>query len=306
LFKYLNRELTMILEKMSKKLASQKGFIAALDQSGGSTPNALALYGIEKSDYNSDEEMMDLVHRMRTRIITSPAFDGNRILAAILFEDTLDRCVLDRPTASYLWQEKQIIPFLKIDKGLADEKNGVHLMKDMPTLDLLLDKALAKGVFGTKMRSFIKSINNQGIVDIVEQQFTLAKQIISRGLMPIIEPEVDINCPDKIAVEKLLKAELLKQLDNLESDQKVMLKLTLPDIYDFYEDCIAHPNVVRVVALSGGYSRELANDKVLLNKGIIASFSRSLTEGLSALQSDDTFNESLNNSIESIFQSSQT
>jgi len=296
----------MILEKMSKKLVSQKGFIAALDQSGGSTPNALALYGIEKNEYNTDEEMMDLVHRMRTRIITSPAFDGNRILAAILFEDTLDRCILGRPTANYLWQEKQIIPFLKIDKGLADEKNGVQLMKDMPTLDLLLDKALVKGVFGTKMRSFIKSVDNQGIVDIVEQQFTLAKQIIGRGLMPIIEPEVDINCPDKIAVEKLLKAELLQQLDRLKSDQKVMLKLTLPDIYDFYEDCIAHPNVVRVVALSGGYSRELANDKVLLNKGIIASFSRSLTEGLSALQSNDTFNESLNNSIESIFQSSQT
>ena len=288
------------------KLKSGKGFIAALDQSGGSSPGALRLYGIPKERYSSDQEMFDLIHAMRTRIITSPAFNGDRVLGAILFEQTMDREVAGRGTADYLWSVKQVVPFLKVDKGLADEANGVQMMKPMPELDALLARAKAKGIFGTKMRSVIKRADPKGIEDVVNQQFTIGKQILAAGLVPIIEPEVDIRAPDKEGAERLLKAAILKQLDTLGPQQQVMLKLTIPSVADHYADLVKHPKVLRVVALSGGYSREEANRLLALNHGVIASFSRALAEGLTAQQSDEEFNKALDASIASIAQASAT
>lgn len=294
------------MASMLKKVTTEHGFIAALDQSGGSTPKALALYGIENSAFSNDEQMYDLVHQMRTRIVTNSAFTGTRILGAILFENTLDREFSGKSAAQYLWQEKQVVPFLKVDKGLCDEINDVQLMKAMPELDSLLDKAVTQGVFGTKMRSVIKLANQQGINDVVAQQFDIAKQILAKGLTPIIEPEIDINSPEKSSAEALLKSALLNALDNLPDDKKVMLKLTLPDADNFYADCINHKNVIRVVALSGGYTREQANNKVADNHNMIASFSRALTQGLSAQQSDAQFTAVLNTTIDSIFNASKT
>ncbi|ALS99561.1 fructose bisphosphate aldolase [Lacimicrobium alkaliphilum] len=292
--------------KMLEKVQNQDGFIAALDQSGGSTPKALKLYGLDESAWSSDEEMFDLVHQMRTRIITSPAFNGERILGAILFENTLDRYVEGEYSSRYLWKEKQVVPFLKVDKGLADEAKGVQLMKPMPELGKLLSKANDQGVFGTKMRSVIKQANAEGIREVVAQQFEVASHIMAAGLVPIIEPEVDIHCPDKAEAEALLKQDILAELDSLSTAQKVMLKLTLPEEDNFYRDCIEHGNVVRVVALSGGYSREEANQRLSRNHGMIASFSRALTEGLSAQQSDEDFNATLDATIESIYQASKS
>jgi fructose-bisphosphate aldolase class I len=293
-------------EQQLQKMKTHPGFIAALDQSGGSTPGALRLYGIKEGAWSNEDEMFAIVHQMRTRIITSPSFTGERIIAAILFENTMDRDIERRPTADYLWNVKRVVPFLKVDKGLAAEKDGVQLLKPMPELAALLDKAKAKGIFGTKMRSFIKQANGAGIKDIVSQQFEVAGQIIAAGLLPIIEPEVDIHCPEKARAEELLKAAILEQLDELPAGQLVMLKLTLPEQDDFYADCIRHPNVVRVVALSGGYAREEANDRLRRNHGIVASFSRALVEGLSAQQSDAEFNALLDGSIQSIFEASNT
>ena len=289
-----------------QKMKSQPGFIAALDQSGGSTPKALRLYGIEEDAYDGDEEMFRLVHEMRTRIITSPSFNGDRILAAILFENTMDRDIEGKPTAHYLWENKQVVPILKVDKGLADEENGVQLMKPMPDLDDLLTRAKAAGIFGTKMRSVIKQANPEGIAANVAQQFEIGKQIIAAGLVPIIEPEVDIHCPDKAEAEALLHAELIEQLDALGEDEQVMLKLTLPEQDNLYADCIAHPRVLKVVALSGGYSREEANERLARQNGMVASFSRALSEGLSAQQSDEAFDAMLDKSIASIFAASNT
>lgn len=286
------------------KIKSENGFIAALDQSGGSTPKALRLYGVNEDAYNGDDEMFDQVHQMRTRIITSPAFNGQRVLGAILFENTLDRDIEGAPSAQYLWQELNVVPFLKVDKGLAPLDQGVQIMKPIPGLDELLTKAKKQPVFGTKMRSFVAEANEAGITAVVEQQFEVGKQIIAAGLVPIIEPEVDINAADKAEAEAILKAKILENLDKLASDQLVMLKLTLPDTPCFYEECINHPNVVKVVALSGGYSRDDANSKCSANPGIIASFSRALTQGLSAQQSDEEFNSLLDNAIESIYQAS--
>lgn len=293
-------------DQQLEKIKTQDGFIAALDQSGGSTPKALRLYGVTEDAYANDEEMFSVVHQMRTRITTSPSFDGNRILGAILFENTLDRDIDGVSAADYLWSKKNVVPFLKVDKGLAEESEGVQLMKPMPELDALLSKAKSKGVFGTKMRSVIKSANANGISKIVAQQFEVGLQIVEAGLVPIIEPEVDINSPDKAESESLLKTELLKHLDSLNAGQKVMLKLTLPETANFYAECINHPNILKVVALSGGYTREESNRRVSENNGMIASFSRALTEGLSAQQSDDEFNQALDASIESIFQASKT
>ena len=293
-------------EQQKAKFRSQAGFIAALDQSGGSTPKALKLYGIPETAYSGDAQMMDLIHAMRTRIITSPAFNGDRILGAILFEATMDRDVLGRPTAEYLWEVKKVVPILKVDKGLAEEANGVQLMKPMPDLDKLLARAKAKGIFGTKMRSVIKQANPAGIEAVVEQQFAVGRQIVAAGLVPIIEPEVDIKCPDKAAAEDLLKAAILAQLGKLPEGQLVMLKLTLPNQDNLYADCIAHPRVLKVVALSGGYSRDEANKRLARQKGMVASFSRALTEGLTAQQSDAEFNAALDAAIESIYQASKT
>jgi len=287
------------------KVRNAEGFIAALDQSGGSTPKALKLYGVEESAYANDEEMFDLVHAMRCRICESPAFTGDRILGAILFEMTLDRDIAGKNSAAYLWQEKNVVPFLKVDKGLADEADGVQVMKPMPELDALLEKANARGVFGTKMRSVIKSASESGIRAVVEQQFEIGKRICAAGLVPIIEPEVDINAPDKAEAEAILSGELLSQLDAL-GDQNVMLKLTLPEETNLYSKHIAHDRIVRVVALSGGYTREEANRRLTRNTGMVASFSRALTEGLSAQQSDDEFDATLDQSIEAIFQASRT
>jgi fructose-bisphosphate aldolase class I len=293
-------------EQQQQQMKTQRGFIAALDQSGGSTPSALRLYGIKESDWSSEDEMFAIVHQMRTRIMTSPSFTGERIIAAILFENTMDRDIERRPTADYLWNVKHVVPFLKVDKGIEAEKNGVQLLKPMPELAALLDKAKAKGIFGTKMRSFIKQANATGIKDIVSQQFEVAGQIIAAGLLPIIEPEVDIHCPDRAKAEEFLKAAILKELDELPAGQLVMLKLTLPERDDFYADCIRHPNVLRVVALSGGYAREEANDRLRRNHGVVASFSRALVEGLSTQQSDTEFNAMLDGSIQSIFEASNT
>ena len=288
------------------KIRNEPGFIAALDQSGGSTPKALANYGIDGSAYSNDDEMFDVVHAMRTRIITSPAFNGDRIMGAILFENTMDREIEGQGTADYLWNVKHVVPFLKVDKGLADEANGAQLMKPMPGLGDLLQKARQKNVFGTKMRSVIKTANADGIHDVVAQQFEIGRQIIAAGLVPIIEPEVDINSPQKAATEDLLKGELLSHLDQLEDGLPVMLKLTLPEQDNFYADCIQHSNVLKVVALSGGYSRDEANQRLARQHGMVASFSRALSEGLNAQQSDDEFNRVLDASIESIFQASST
>jgi fructose-bisphosphate aldolase class I len=295
-----------IFEQQRTKVRTQPGFIAALDQSGGSTPKALGLYGIPAGSWSSDAEMMDLMHAMRTRIITSPSFSGDRILGAILFEDTMDRDVLGRPTAQYLWEVKQVVPILKVDKGLEAEANGVQLMKPMPDLDSLLARAKAKGIFGTKMRSVIKQANAAGIRAVVDQQFEVASRIIAAGLVPIIEPEVDIKCPDKAAAEDLLKAAIMMRLDALPAGQQVMLKLTLPNQDNLYAECIAHPRVLKVVALSGGYSRDEANARLARQHNMVASFSRALTEGLTAQQSDAEFNAALDRAIESIFQASNT
>jgi fructose-bisphosphate aldolase class I len=293
-------------EQQLEKMKTHPGFIAALDQSGGSTPHALRLYGIKEEAWSNEEEMFAIVHQMRTRIITSPSFTCDRIIGAILFENTMDRDVEKRPTADYLWKVKQVVPFLKVDKGLADEKDGVRLMKPMPALAALLEKAKAKSIFGTKMRSVINQANAASIRNIVSQQFEVAGQIIAAGLLPIVEPEVDIHCPEKDKAEELLKEAILKKIDGLPAGQLVMLKLTLPEQDDFYADFVRHPKVVRVVALSGGYSRQEANDRLRRNHGIVASFSRALVEGLSAQQSDAEFNGLLDRSIQSIFEASNT
>jgi fructose-bisphosphate aldolase class I len=293
-------------EQQLQKMKTQAGFIAALDQSGGSTPGALRSYGIKENAWSDEEEMFAIVHQMRTRIITSPSFTGKRILGAILFENTMDRDIEGQPTADYLWNAKRVVPFLKVDKGLAAEKDGVQLMKPMPDLEQLLKRAKAKRIFGTKMRSFIKQANASGINNIVNQQFEAARQIIAAGLVPIIEPEVDIHCPQKSQAEDLLKAGIMERLNELPAGKWLMLKISLPDRENFYADCIAHPNVLRVVALSGGYTREEANDRLRRNHGIVASFSRALVEGLTAQQSDAEFNTTLDSSIQSIFEASNT
>ncbi len=293
-------------EQQKDKFRTQRGFIAALDQSGGSTPKALKLYGVPETAWSNEAEMFDLVHAMRTRIMTSPVFTGERILAAILFEMTMEREVDGRPTADYLWNVKRIVPILKVDKGLAEEANGVQLMKPIPDLDRLLTRAKTKGIFGTKMRSVIKQANKDGIEAIVEQQFEVARQIVERGLVPIVEPEVDIKCPDKAAAESLLHGALKARLDRLADGQLVMLKLTLPEQDDLYADFTKHPRMLKVVALSGGYTREEANRRLARQRGVVASFSRALTEGLTAQQSDAEFNATLDAAIESIYQASAT
>ena len=295
----------MSQSEQKAKIASRPGFIAALDQSGGSTPKALGLYGIKPDAWSNEDEMYQVVHAMRTRIVTSPVFSGNRIAGAILFEATMDRDFGGKPAADYLWS-KQVVPFLKIDKGLADEANGVQLMKPMPTLDDLLKKAKSKGIFGTKERSVIKQNNPEGIKAVVKQQFEVAKQVLSHGLVPIVEPEVDIKCPDKKGAEENLKKEILAELDKLPANQQVMLKLTIPEVDNLYADLIKHPRVLKVVALSGGYSREEANRRLAKQNGMIASFSRALSEGLTAQQSDAEFNTTLDQAIESIYQASKT
>jgi fructose-bisphosphate aldolase, class I len=296
----------MANKEQLQKMKTHPGFIAALDQSGGSTPNALRAYGIKDSAWSNDEEMFVIVHQMRTRIMTSPSFTGKRILAAILFENTTDRDVEGQPTADYLWNVKRIVPFLKVDKGLIAEKNGVQLLKPMPELAALLEKAKAKRIFGTKMRSVVKQANGPGIKDIVTQQFEVARQIIAAGLVPIVEPEVDIHCPEKSKAEELLKTAILEGLDGLPAGQLVMLKLTLPEKDDLYAEFVKHPNVVRVVALSGGYSREEGNRRLRRNHGVVASFSRALVEGLSSQQSDAEYNALLDASIQSIYEASNT
>jgi fructose-bisphosphate aldolase, class I len=293
-------------EEQFEKIRTGPGFIAALDQSGGSTPKALRLYGIQENTWSSDEEMFGIVHQMRTRIITSPSFTGERIIGAILFENTMDREIERQPTSDYLWNVKGVVPFLKVDNGLVAEKDGVQLMKSMPMLAALLDKARAKRIFGTKMRSVIKQADEAGINNIVIQQFEIAQQIISANFVPIIEPEIDIHCPEKGKAEQLLKAAILEKLDELPVGQFVMLKLTLPERDDFYADFVRHPRILRVVALSGGYSREEANNRLRKNHGVVASFSRALVEGLTAQQSDAEFNAVLDKSIQSIFDASNT
>ena len=293
-------------EQQHRKIKTQFGFLAALDQSGGSTPKALQSYGIKENAWSNDEQMFALVHQMRARIITSPSFNGDRILAAILFEGTMDRDILGQPSADYLWNLKRVVPFLKVDKGLADEKDGVHLMKPMPGLAALLDKANAKRIYGTKMRSVINQANSAGVKAVVNQQFEVAAQILAAGLMPIIEPEVDIHCPDKTSAEALLKAAIVERLDKLPANQSVMLKLTLPERDDFYAELVKHPKVLKVVALSGGYSREEGNDRLRRNHGVIASFSRALVQGLSAQQSDAEFNVLLDATIQTIYEASIT
>ena len=294
------------VEQQTARIKDQPGFIAALDQCGGSTPKALKLYGVAENSYSGETQMMDLIHAMRSRIITSPAFGGDRIAGAILFEATMDRDIDGVPTAEFLWTKKQVVPFLKIDKGLAEEANGVQLMKPMPTLDALLAKANTKGIFGTKERSVIKQANADGISAVVRQQFEIARQVLGAGLVPIVEPEVDIKCPDKAAAEKLLKAAILSELGKLPASQRVMLKLTLPEVDNFYRELVEHPRVLKVVALSGGYSRDEANARLARQNGVIASFSRALTEGLTAQQSDAEFNAALDRSIEGIYQASKT
>ena len=293
-------------EQQLQRMKTHPGFIAALDQSGGSTPKALALYGIKEGAWSNEDEMFAIVHEMRTRMITSPSFTGERIIGAILFENTMDRDIEGQPTADYLWNVKRVVPFLKVDKGLAPEKDGVQLMKPMPALAALLKKAKAKRIFGTKMRSFIKQASEAGIKDVVNQQFELAAQIIAAELVPIVEPEVDIHCPEKVKAEELLKAAILEKLNQLPPGHAVMLKLTLPEQDDFYAEFVKHSKVLRVVALSGGYSREEANDRLCRNRGVVASFSRALAEGLSAQQSDADFDAMLDKSIQSIYKASIT
>jgi fructose-bisphosphate aldolase class I len=293
-------------QEQLQKIKTGPGFIAALDQSGGSTPKALRLYGIQENSWSTDEEMFTIVHQMRSRIITSPGFNGERIIGAILFENTMDREIEGQPTADYLWKVKRVVPFLKVDQGLAAEKNGVQLMKLMPKLAALLDRARAKRIFGTKMRSVIKQADETGIKDIVNQQFEIGQQIIAADLVPILEPEIDIHCPEKGKAEQLLRAAILEKLNELPGGQFVMLKLTLPEQNDLYADFVKHPKVLRVVALSGGYSREEANTRLRKNHGVVASFSRALVEGLTAQQSDAEFNATLDKSIQSIFDASNT
>ena len=289
-----------------EKVRDGKGFIAALDQSGGSTPKALKLYGVEEDAYSGEEEMFDRIHEMRSRIATSPSFGGDRVLGAILFEGTMDRQIEGRDSADYLWSAKGVVPFLKVDKGLAEEADGVQVMKPITGLDELLARASAKGVFGTKMRSVIKLADPAGVAAVVDQQFEIGRQILAAGLVPIIEPEVDIHSPQKAEAEALLKAAILEQLDQLPDGEAVMLKLTLPDEDGFYAELVAHPKVLRVVALSGGYSREDANEKLAKNAGVIASFSRALTEGLTAQQTDEEFDAALDASIKGIYEASIT
>jgi len=293
-------------DQQLEKIRNAPGFIAALDQSGGSTPKALGLYGVTPDAWSNDEEMFTVVHQMRTRIMTSDSFGGDRILGAILFENTMDREVEGQSTASYLWDVKNVVPFLKVDKGLADEVDGAQVMNPMPDLAALLEKAKAAGIFGTKMRSVIKQVNATGIKAVVDQQFEIGRQIVAAGLVPIIEPEVDIHCPDKAAAEDILHAAIMDRLNSLDADEIVMLKLTLPEQDGLYADCIAHPNAARVVALSGGYSREEANDRLSRQKGMVASFSRALSEGLSAQQSGEEFDATLDSSIASIAAASAT
>lgn len=295
-----------VFDAQLQKVQSAPGFIAALDQSGGSTPKALKLYGVDESEYSGDDEMFGKIHEMRTRIVTNPAFNGDQILGAILFENTLDREVEGKPSSQYLWEEKQVVPFLKVDKGLEEESNGVRLMKPMPGLDQLLEKAKSKDVFGTKMRSVILEANETGIAANIAQQFEVGKQILSHGLVPILEPEVDINSPQKSECEALLRDALLAGLEALDPDQKVMFKVTLPEEANFYQSVIDHPNTIKVVALSGGYDREEANRRLTENNGMIASFSRALTQGLSAQQSEEEFTAMLGDSIGSIADASNT
>lgn len=290
---------------MAEQAANKDGFIAALDQSGGSTPKALKLYGIEEGAWSNEAEMFDLIHQMRARIIKSPAFTGDKVMGAILFEQTMDRDIDGTPTAEYLWKQRGVVPFLKVDKGLADAQDGVKLMKPMPELDALLDRAVTKGIYGTKMRSVIDAANQKGIEAVVAQQFEVGKQILAKGLMPIIEPEVTISIADKAEAEEIMLAEILKQLDALPEGQKVMLKLTLPTKANLFKPLVDHPRVVRVVALSGGYTRDEANAKLRENDGVIASFSRALTEGLSAQQTEEEFDALLASSIDSIFEASR-
>ena len=293
-------------EEQLEKVRTAEGFVAALDQSGGSTPKALAQYGVEESAYSGEDEMFDLIHQMRTRIITSPSFTGDKVLGAILFEQTMDREIEGRGTAEYLWSERGVVPFLKTDKGLADEVNGAQVMKPNPGLDDLLGRAVEKGVFGTKMRSVIKLADPDGVKAVVDQQFEVGHQILAAGLMPIIEPEIDIHSPEKAEAEALLLESIMSHLDSLGDGESVMLKLTLPDEDNFYRSLIDDDRVLRVVALSGGYSRDEANDRLSRNNGMIASFSRALAEGLSADQSDEEFNAMLGNSIDAIFAASRT
>ena len=291
-------------EEQRAKVGAADGFIAALDQSGGSTPKALQLYGLDQNAWSDEAGMYDLIHAMRTRIMTSPAFAGQRILGAILFENTMDRRVEGVPSAEYLWAHKGVVPFLKVDKGLADAADGVQRMKPMPALAELLERARAAGIFGTKMRSVIKRADPVGIGAIAAQQFDVGAQILACGLVPIIEPEIDIHCPDKAEAEAMLRDQLLDRLDRLGERDRVMLKLTLPEESGFYAPCVEHPQVLRVAALSGGYSRDEANKRLARNRGVIASFSRALTEGLSAQQSDEAFNAALDQSIDSIYRAS--
>jgi fructose-bisphosphate aldolase class I len=287
-----------------QQMRTKPGFVAALDQSGGSTPKALSSYGIKQDAWSNEAEMFALVHQMRTRIVTSPSFTGERILGAILFENTMDSDIEGQPSADYLWNVKRVVPFLKVDQGLEAEKSGVQLMRPMPNLATLLTRAKAKRIFGTKMRSFVKQANQEGIQEIVNQQFEAARQIIAADLVPIIEPEIDIHCPEKAKAEGLLKAALVEKLNELPVSQLVFLKLTLPEQNDFYAECVTHPKVVRVLALSGGFSREEGNNRLRRNHGIVASFSRALVEGLSVHQSEAEYNALLDESIQSIFEAS--
>ena len=290
----------------AEKMTSGPGFVAALDQSGGSTPKALKLYGIDDNAYKNDDQMFDLIHQMRCRIMQSPAFNGNKVIGAILFENTMDREVAGKSAADFLWDERRIVPFLKVDKGLADENNGVQLMKPMPDLESLLERASAAGIFGTKMRSVINRADNKGIEENVSQQFEIGQTILGYGLVPIIEPEVNIKIEDKAEAEEILLANLIKHLDELQGEQKVMLKLTLPENANLYSPAIDHAKVMRVVALSGGYTREESNLRLRSNLGMTASFSRALTEGLSAQQSDEIFNNTLSQTINDIYEASIT
>lgn len=293
-------------QEQLEKVRDGGGFIAALDQSGGSTPKALKLYGVEESEYSGEAEMFDRIHEMRSRIVTCPAFTGDRVIGAILFEQTMDREVEGRATGDYLWSVKGVVPFLKVDKGLADEADGAQVMKPIDGLDELLSRAVAKGMFGTKMRSVVKLADPAGVKAVVDQQLEVGKQILAAGLVPIIEPEVDITSPQKAEAEALLRQALQEQLDALGADELVMLKLTLPEEDGFYQSLVEHPNVVRVVALSGGYPRDEANRRLALNPGVVASFSRALTEGISAQQSDDEFAATLDATIQAIYDASIT
>jgi fructose-bisphosphate aldolase, class I len=296
----------IVNDDMLNKVRTGQGFIAALDQSGGSTPKALKLYGIEEDAWSNDDEMFDLMHAMRTRIVTSPAFTGDKVLGAILFEQTMDREIEGTGSAAYLWESKHVVPFLKVDKGLADVADGAQLMKPIPGLRELCERAVGLGVFGTKMRSVVQLANEAGVNAVVDQQFEVAKEILDAGLVPIIEPEVDIHSPEKQDAERLLLERIMQHVDQLNDDQPVMLKLTIPTVDDFYADLIAHPKVLRIVALSGGYPRDEANERLARQHGMIASFSRALTEGLSAHQSDDEFNATLASTIDAIYAASNT